>query len=88
MEDLANFIWIGGAIAELGPRGFLKLWKLLQPALWHYMYNRRGSEEDMHDAAHSLRSYAEEMERFVMQGKVRSIRLWVFRRAMLSRRVI
>lgn len=72
MEELAAYIWYGGAIAELGPPGFQKLWKHLHPALWHYFYNRDASEEQMREAAASLRRYAEELEKFIINGKVHS----------------
>jgi hypothetical protein len=70
MEELAACIWYGGAIAALGPQGFLKLWKSVQPALWHYLYNRSATEEEMRQAAHQLRCYACDLEKFVIQGKV------------------
>jgi hypothetical protein len=70
MAELSAFIWYGGGIAELGPPGFKKLWANLQPALWHYMYNRSASAEDMREAARHLRSYAEDLERYVIRGWV------------------
>jgi hypothetical protein len=70
MAALSAFIWYGGAIAELGPAGFKKLWANLQPALWHYLYNRHASTDDMHAGARHLRAYAEDLEGYVIQGWV------------------
>jgi hypothetical protein len=81
MEELANFIWIGGVVSELGPSGCQKLWKLLQPALWHYFHSRQGSVEDMREADKILRGYAEELERLVLRGKVS--RIWCLSECML-----
>jgi hypothetical protein len=72
MAELAAYTWYGGAIAELGPHGFKRLWSHLQPALWHYMYNRGASVDDMHTAARELRTYAEVLENYIMRGWVRS----------------
>jgi hypothetical protein len=65
MEELACFLWYGGCVAEIGPQGFNRLFKLLQPAAWHYLYNRRATEDQMVGAAASLRGYAEELEHLV-----------------------
>jgi hypothetical protein len=46
MEELAGITFWGGMVAAAGPPAFQGLFKLLQPALWHYMYNVNASPED------------------------------------------
>jgi hypothetical protein len=68
MEELASFIWYGGAIAELGPAGFKWLWKSLQYPLWHYFYSHQATEQDMREAASTLRRHAEVIEEYILKG--------------------
>ena len=75
LEETSNLIWIGSLIAYRAPAGFRKLWGLLQPALVHYLYGRDGSERAIRAAARSIQRYAEELEKFVIAGWVRS--LWI-----------
>lgn len=70
MEELASFIWYGGAVAECGPSVFKQLWGHLQPALWHYMYNRGATELQMREGHASLLAYAQQLELLVIQRKV------------------
>lgn len=72
MEELANLIFIGSYIAKCGPPGFLTLWKLLQPALHHYIYGHEDTEAQRDAARDSLRSYAVKLEEFVAAGVVRT----------------
>jgi hypothetical protein len=71
MEDLASSVFWMLPIVEHGPPGFQKLFKLLQPALWHYAYNRSATREEMDDAADALLEYARQLEHFVKKGLVR-----------------
>jgi hypothetical protein len=68
MEELAGLIFWGGFIAHSGPSGFQKLFELLQPALWHYMYSFKATPEEMRSAAHSLRVYAKTLEEYVLKS--------------------
>jgi hypothetical protein len=70
MEELAGLIFWGGFVAHAGPSGFQKLFELLQPALWHYMYNFKATPEEMRSAAHSLREYAKTLEEYVLKQQV------------------
>jgi hypothetical protein len=72
MEDLAGSVFWMMPIVELGPPGFQNLFKLLQPALWHYAYNREATKEEMGTAAQALRKYAEALEASVKKGLVRA----------------
>jgi hypothetical protein len=72
MEELAGITFWGGMVAAAGPPAFQGLFKLLQPALWHYMYNVNASPEDSERVATSLRKYAERLEDLVLLQQVSS----------------
>jgi hypothetical protein len=71
LEELGNLLFIGHILAGLGPPGFRKLLKSLLPALQHYMYDFHATEADMQRAAAHLRTYACDLEAFVLAGAVR-----------------
>jgi len=73
MEELANLIWIGDIIAHNGPDGFRNLWRMLQPAVKHYIFGFDATEPDFRAAHAQLRSYAEEVESRVVATAVRSL---------------
>jgi len=70
LHELAVLIFVGGIVAECGPEGFQKLWCLMRKFLVHYLYGFGHSEEQMQEAYAALLQYAEELEKFFMQGQV------------------
>ena len=71
MEELSNLIWLGGAIAELGPSGFQCLWSFMHKFLKHYIYgaDEHGREQKL-AAMTALFTYAECLEQLVFQKSV------------------
>lgn len=74
MEELSNLIWLGGAIAEMGPAEFQGLWKYLRVALVHYIYGFAHTQASDSELAHRcLWNYAAELDRLVGSRKVRTV---------------
>jgi hypothetical protein len=74
MEEYANTLVIGPLIAKIGPNGLKKLWRHVAGFAPHYLYNFHPTDEEKCKAAGHLRAYAEELENFVLQDKVRTLR--------------
>jgi hypothetical protein len=71
MEEWANVVHLGSLIAACGPPAFQRLWRLLRPALLHYLYGFNSAVEEMRTASNLLYEYAEELEKLVIACLVR-----------------
>jgi hypothetical protein len=70
MEELANLVFVGCLVAKLGPPGFQRLWKEVQPAVWHYIYGFQDNKTDQQQAANHMRNYACLLEQLVEEQQV------------------